>query len=468
MRYPVYHANDSDLRSQISSHLQDLSDRVGGPENPEGPPVYTGINVRWMGDWIQQQYYQGDQVFDEGWLTIANKDTQDRAAPQPTGVPQWLLPTNPAWTSQFYTGVVYSGIEILIPDGQISSVLELRVWVPDVSANAHYRVIVYDVNTGQTTAGPPFLGTVLLNPGWYPVLIQGSFLRGGENVGIVVESYNSAATTDFNFPWVYTGTSQTNADPGSGNWNRDNQHTVIRLNNTDADAGDQSANLALVTPGTIIRAQVEGDPTNYWEYSVVTATNEVGWYSYSVTLVNSSGVGPAPLDRCDMQFQVPVHASTEYVQIVDEYLNDPIISGFIAFDDIGTLIVNDNAYGIDVQYQNYIASDDWDIQAYSGGIGSGSSSAQQLSSRSRITRNVWFDRWLPAELDRLADGNEGSVWPPGPPPTAVQILRINQFVAYTSSKVINLGDSQLWQELEWLESVGILDPGRAAILIQPP
>jgi hypothetical protein len=153
---------------------------------------------------------------------------------------------------------------------------------------------------------------------------------------------------------------------------------------------------------------------------------------------------------------------------VDEYLNDPIISGFIAFDDIGTLIVNDNAYGIDVQYQNYIASDDWDIQAYSGGIGSGSSSAQQLSSRSRITRNVWFDRWLPAELDRLADGNEGSVWPPGPPPTAVQILRINQFVAYTSSKVINLGDSQLWQELEWLESVGILDPGRAAILIQPP
>jgi hypothetical protein len=454
-----YMPNDS---AQLWKIYNDMISRADGGG--------VSVPVFYRGEWVQQQYFTGDEVNDGPWLMGANKDTTDRAGPQPTGLPDWLLPTNPAWTPQFYTGVVYSGIEILIPVDRTFAITQIRAWLPDVTASAHYRVIVYDILTGEIQAGQPFLGTVLVSPGWYPVLIDGAFLRGGENVGFVLESYNSSATTDFNFPQVYTGTSQNAVDPGTGNWNRDNQQTVIRLSETDADGGDVTALLASVTPGTVIKAQVEGDPTAFWEYSVLDVADLIGFYGFTVSLVNSGGVGPVATDRCTMFFQVPVAASTEYVSITGQYAGDPIISGLLSFDDIGTFGITDDAYGIDIQYQEYISSDDWEIKAFSSAFSSGGSSgtSRTLTARNLQLSETWFERWLPAELDRLADANEGSVWPPGPPPTAPQVLRINRFVGYTSRRIIDLGDSFLWQELEWLEAIQILDPGRAAVLIEPP
>ena len=111
-----------------------------------------------------------------------------------------------------------------------------------------------------------------------------------------------------------------------------------------------------------------------------------------------------------------------------------------------------------------MASADWDYQAFSGSSSTGAVSAAPANIfRSR----TWWDRWLAVEQDRLADGILGTKWQPGPPPSNATVLRLNQFVAYASSTAIDLGDSRLWEGLEWLESIGILDPGRAAILIEP-
>ena len=423
-----------------------------------------GTNI-WNETWVAGTYQPFDQVIDQDWLMIANKETTDRAAPQPTGIPAWILPTNPAWTPQAYVGIVYSGLRILPQAGRIYAITEVRVWLPNVTADAHYRVFLIDRITGNIVAGSPFLGTVLVNPGWYPVNVDSQFIQGGDDVEVVLESYNSAASTDFNHPWLYAGSIQGGGDPGTGVINHDNQQNLLRISNTDDDAVDRTAQLQSVTSGTLIRVAEEGNPTAYLDYQVALPLGLAGWHDFNVTLLGTGAGGPLPATRCTVSFNVPVHASTDYVEIPGQYLGDPVLFGVIAFDDSNNPTFNDFAYGVDVQFQDYIASPDWDYQAFSGSPG-GSASAR--NNRSISQSRVWFERWLPVELDRLADGIQGTKWtPPMPPPDNATVLRLNQFVGYVSGHTVDVGKSRLWQELEWLESVEILDPGRAVILIEP-
>ena len=417
--------------------------------------------VFWRGTWEQQDYFTGDQVIDQDWLMIANKETTDRAAPQPTGGVNWILPTNPAWNPQAYTGVVYTGLRILPEAGRLFAITEVRVWLPNVTTDAHYRLVVLDLITGNVKAGSPFLGNVLVTAGWYPANLPSEFVEGGDDVVVILESYNSAATTDFNHPWLYTGSSQA-ADPGTGNINHNQQHTLLRISNTDGDAVDRTAELQSVVPGTIIRVEEEGDPLAFFEYSVVLPAGIATWHDYEVNLIDTGQGGPLVATRCTVSFKVPVHASSDYVDIPGQYIGDPVLFGYLAFDNIIGGATNDTAYGVDIQFQEYVASLDWDYQAFSGSIGTGIVAVNLSQSR------VWLDRWLPVELDRLADGIQGTKWtPPMPPPDNATVLRLNQFVGYVSGHTVDVGKSRLWQELEWLESVEILDPGRAVILIEP-
>ena len=426
--------------------------------------------VFWRGVWEQQDYGTGEQVIDQDWLMIANKETTDRAAPQPTGGVNWILPTNPAWNPQAYIGVVYTGLRILPETGRIFSINEVRVWLPDVTTDAHYRVIVTDLITGGIKVGSPFLGSVLVAPGWYPVNLPSEFIIGGDDVAVVLESYNSSATTDFNHPWLYTGGTQAIGDPGTGNINHDNQQNLLRISNIDEDAVDRTAELQSVVPGTIIRVEEEGDPLAFFEYSVILPAGLPTWHDYEVNLVNTGQGGPLVATRCTVSFQVPVHASTDYVDIPGQYIGDPVLFGYLAFDTIESGTLNDVAYGVDVQYQQYVASPDWDYQAFSGSSSTGAVSAAPVNiAQSR----VWWSRWLPAEHVRFDEALDGSKWTPasGPPPagplTTAELKRIKQFLILTSGPIVDLGESRLWQELVWLESLEILDVGRASVLIEP-
>jgi hypothetical protein len=295
--------------------------------NPHG-------NNRWQGEWIQQQYVENDQVLDQGWLMIANKDTEDRAAPQPFGLPAWLLPTDPAWTPQSYLGTVYTGVEVIPPADSIFAITQVRAWLPDVTANAYYRVIVYDVNKDSFEFGQQFQGTILPSPGWLEVTAPGGLITDQDRFIVLLESYNSAATTDFNHPWVYTGTSQ-QGDPGLGNWNRDNQQTILRIDYEDDDGTDRQTELGTVVPGTLIRCEDEADSTVYWRYRVDDETDVGGYFQYGVTYLGAGpGGGPTALTRCQIYFQVPVPLSTDYVELPNEYVDTPNLSGYIAFDEI--------------------------------------------------------------------------------------------------------------------------------------
>ena len=328
--------------------------------------------MNWRNLWIQNTYYTDDVVRDGNYLMAANKETTDRPSPQPIGDASFFLPDIPVWTTLQHTGNVYSGMNIDVPAGQLHEVQAVRVWVGDISATANYQVIIYDAITGLFKVGNSFSGDVLDAPGWVSAPVDPFFVGPDDDFFLLVKNSNSSATTDFDHPWVRTADSNQDNDPGAGNWNQNNIDTRIRISATDDDAVSRATELALVVPGTIIKLQDEADPNAHTEFEVVATTNNTTWFMYDVTLLGTGTSGPSTIGlRQDVFFRVPVPDPTDYYVLTDYFLPFPATSGYLSFDEAIGGALTDDAYGIDMQIQQYSASPDWDLMALTGGTGGG-------------------------------------------------------------------------------------------------
>lgn len=460
-KYPLM-VDDSAQLWKIYNRMATIADGDG-----------NSVPVFWRGGWVQQQYYTGDQVLDGGWLMIANKDTQDKAAPVPAGPPFWTIPDAPTWTPLQYTGVVYTGVEVTIPDGGLYTVQSIRAWIPNVSADATYRVIIYEPSQDRWEFGQEFKGDVLSTPGWFSLPAPANAFTEGQAPVFVLESYNSASDTVFNHPWLYTGTAQIGG-PGAGNWNRDNQQTFIRVDYIDDDTVDQSADLGSVIPGSTIRCEEEGATANFWLYTVNTVTDLGGYYEYGVSLQSTGGGGVPALARTNIIFTVPVPVPADYVELTNHYAASPNLQGYISFDSITGGTNNQNAYGLDLQWQEYTASDDWDVAAISEGGSSGSSSSaledrffvNTWSNEARLFSLVFWNRFTAQEKENLAKAMNRIPWPGGTGiPTWQDVWDVGQFVRYASQYVISLHDPYIILGVNQLETINVIGPGRAAIIL---
>ena len=361
----LVHADASVVRlTWQSQHLDDAwEDQVG---------IYS--RGRWRSVWVESTYEKNDMVVDGNFLAIANKQTTDPAAPTPVGNPRWLLSDTPTWVPRSHTDYVLTGVRVQLTEADDLFVsTEVRAWVANVSADFRYTIFIEDNLTGVTTEIVSFSGNVLAAPGWFEFTIPQEVIRFGDDFVMWLLTQNTAATTTFTYPWVYTGTSQNDTDPGAGNWNTNNQSTTFRINSLDDNGVDRTADLTNVTPGTIIRATDQLDPLTWAEFVVTAGLGDLGgWFQFYVGV---EGVGPngAPTaaDLTDIQFTIPVAAPVDYVELTDEYLNDPKISGVLQLGD-GAEVFNENAYGIDFEFQQYTTSPDWDLMSTSS-AGSGGS-----------------------------------------------------------------------------------------------
>jgi hypothetical protein len=478
-QYKVERSNDQQLRKQVSENESELSDRIGGPDDSTG---YDAVANRWRGPWLQQTYYRGDQVTDGLWLMIANKTTTDKAGPVPSGTSVWLMPDTPTWsTTPQYTGTVYSGIRIQPQADRMLAAKSIRVWIQDAGIaqpeNAKYRVLIRDNNTGRLEVGEEFDATIAptTTPQWVTVNITPSLILEGDDVWLLLQQWNNAATTDYTFPYVRAANTQTAIDPGAGNWNTNNQADSFRISTTDATSPtpqDRSTELGQVIPGTTIRVEDQADPVNVWaDFSVVTVNNNGTWFEYGVVYLGDGPLGAPPvLATCDVKLSIPIPVATNYVTLTDHFLGNPSVSGYISFDEITGGTDTQDGYGIDVQFQDYIESPDWDVQALSStdlpSTGSASAFGPAVNIVDSNSVDFW-DRWLDAEKENLAKFMNNEVVPPGPPPTWLETFRAQQFVAYTAERNIRVWDAYVIREVNWLESVALIGPGRAAVILQP-
>jgi len=330
------------------------------------------LRLNWRNTWIQGTYYTHDTVRDGDYLMAANKETTDRPSPVAIGAPSFLLPDAPTWNVLQYTGSVFSGMHIDVPVGELFEVQAVRIWIQNISADAHYQVVIYDAVTGLFSIGDSFDGDILQAPGWLTVQFTPFFISSTDDFFIIVHNSNSAGTTDFNHPWVRTGDSNLDADPGAGNWNQDNNSTRLRMSTTDDDAVGRVAELGSVVPGTLIQLQDEANLSAYTQYEVIAITDNGTWFLFDVILVDTGTQGTATIGlRQQAYFEVPIAAATDYVTLTDHFLANPDIDGYLSFDSLVGGLDTDDGYGIDMQLQEFSASPDWDLMAQTGGGGGG-------------------------------------------------------------------------------------------------
>jgi hypothetical protein len=73
---------------------------------------------------------------------------------------------------------------------------------------------------------------------------------------------------------------------------------------------------------------------------------------------------------------------------------------------------------------------------------------------------------LPAELEGWAKLNAGFVIPPGPV-IWLDVIRGQWLMGYLNDVFVDTSDPVVIEGLEWLESLGVLGPGRAAQILAP-
>jgi len=285
---------------------------------------------------------------------VANKTTTDRPAPQPIGSTTFLLPEVPVWNLNAIVEVVTSGL-------QLTAILNLfvisafRVWLQDVSGNTLYQIFTINLITGIFDISAEFNGNILTSPGWLTIPNQSVILIPGNEFQFLLIQSNQSGTTVFVGDWIYT---QSNNDdlPLSGEAHRRLNRTTIRFNKTDDLAGDRETELLSVLPGTDLTSDAGA------AYEVVDVID-----SGTNVLYDIIGINPT-VGLQTWTFTIPTPASTDYVDLTNHWGLNPVpdatANGFLRFGT-GTPTIDTNAYGFDIEVQEFEFSPDWDLLALS-------------------------------------------------------------------------------------------------------
>jgi len=337
----------------------------------------------WKGSWVEgTQYYAFDQVLQNGWLAIATADTTDPPEPEPEG-------------PQFYP---YQGID---PTSSISSKLVVsgnRYFFPKAGILSGYRVYViggneYTVTVVEEPTGTPIYRQIAsLNPqttGWVDLSIEPVFVGSSTTFDLIISTREPDPTpTVYSGNWNYV-TQNNDAIPTTGTINHSNKTlTSLRVHKTDDDGGDRSVELASMTIGDVIS-------TESLSWAIQSIKDNGTWIDFSVAPAQQS----FPTGVQNFDFETVVSTPITYLEDADYWLTSQfagLIRGVIATDgDYQNATVNDSAYGTDILIQDFVASPDWDILAYSDLLaGASGNSPGIISINSNVSpsyNQFWFD-----------------------------------------------------------------------------
>ena len=338
------------MRFYVQNELQQVTNGIsGGLETIIESLVdsetgnYTDF-VHWSGPWASKFYRFNDMVLDGGWTMICiNEDgTTDKAAPEDTGIEQWITDGIGGLTfvgdtdsgTVYITGQNYNNW----PQGYIQAI---RFWTPENSGDFSYEVWYRDnLRTRQLIAA--FVPTVV---GWQTFNYARLIAPGTSfDVFVVVRSVTMA--NSFNGFWQ---TKNENGNPGEGEANFQNDETIIRVSNIDENDVDQETNLGLVeTGGTLSFAGLT------WTITLVDIRGSHVRYTLTPNL------GRPEEDKYTLSFSWGSTDPVPFVRDANFYSGTAQISGYEG-SSLGSLTTTQDAYGIDLLVTPATVSPDWDI-----------------------------------------------------------------------------------------------------------
>lgn len=356
------------LRKDVEKEMKSLQEQIDALQIQVND-IQQQINVivdertRWMGPFLLgTEYLKRDQATEDGWLGIANTTTEEHLAPQSLGAPKYLIGSDIVWATQSSVNAVYAGIQVVPTKAmRISAV---RMYAPTASSvTLSYQMLIVNV-----TDGTHKLDTLLMPANeWLTPIVHYELTVGKTFQAFLIASDTSASTTwQHNWNWLAKSNSVT---PDSGEANTNQPSTLLRVNELDDTATDQSVDLDKVLPNTIIRVSNNADLTQYSEYLVVIINDAGAFREFEVVLVDT-GVGGNVVagDNVIIKATIPTPASTDYVENVGYFTaNQP--SNFATVQGVLQLgssapVISDNAYGADFKLEFLEPSDDWDLQGF--------------------------------------------------------------------------------------------------------
>jgi hypothetical protein len=334
----------------------------------------TSKRVRWVEPYVFGDTYQkNDMVLDDGWTMIANKDTSERAAPQPIGTANWVLDTaDPDWVLQEPVGtLVISGNTFLNNIAGYSS--GYRVYIPEVGADIYYQTQIYVTVPGgerEEELSDVFQANAI---GWITHTSNARLMPAGTLLEVLLGHENRSATATEVASYEYSS-SNTDQITLAGFAHRRNNRTYVTFNETSQSGFAPGVfGLADVVPGTHIVTAIS-------DWTVTSTFFITGENSYRFEI---TGNGNPVNGLEEFTFIIPTGSLPQpYEQNID-YWNpqtNPNVTGqgVLYLDGVEQTVPN-NAYGTDVLVQPANLPTDWDVVAPSSTLASSGATAVALS-----------------------------------------------------------------------------------------
>lgn len=305
----------------------------------------------------------------DGWLMIANKQTDDRPAPVALGSADWTV-LNQTFLNTTDTSIIYSGgVYTFTANTYIKNV---RVWAITTDPNVKYSVIVLDETDPANLKIKVIEDPILNNGDWTLIPIGNTLIRNGSVIRVILTAENSNSVTTITGSWTYGGLINGTATALSQYVNSNVKQELLRISKTDFNSVDRTTDLLSVSLNTTIRVSQTSNLDNFYEYTVVqNPQNNPLDVHYAVSLTDFGG--DIPLDELvTIEITEPISLATPYVY-ADNYwpTNQPnwaTVEGFLLFDGVDQPGNDLRAFGADIFVQEIEISPDWDFLAFSGGI----------------------------------------------------------------------------------------------------
>lgn len=294
-----------------------------------------------------------DVVLDAGWAMVANKSTEDRPAPQPQGEPYWILDQvgAPTWVlqsanvSNLIVGQRYTAQR----SGYLTAVRFDRA---EATPTVEHSLWVVTDPTGmpgsQKIVGP----VVPDNTGWV-VFPQGAlFVLSGQVFDAFLMSQAISVPSSFAGTWDYK---RSNGNPSSKEiWHQSAGGGLeMRINHIDDDDADRQVDLEKLVVGD----QIEGGSGNW---TITAVDHQLDHVRFNVDPAERITEG-----KYLFTFTTYAPQPIAYNRADNHYAGDARVQGFYSETGYANIMLDEHAYGVDVQVQDAFISPDWDPLAYS-------------------------------------------------------------------------------------------------------
>lgn len=302
--------------------------------------------MRWLGVYNQgQTYYKNDVVIDGRWTMIANKETSDRPAPVPDGDPEYIFQGTMSNTDVTAKQVMFGQRYTLEAAGWIDG---YRIYVFNGQS---YNIYLNRLTTGGIDELIKFTASTT---GWVEFSVTPVIAMDTEFDLIAVVTEPDPTPTTWTAEYVYSLPNNVTV-PIAGQITHSNKEMgVLSISKTDNLGADRETELLALTIGDKIDGaggewviQSSADNGTYMSFGISPSSQgTAGTYTFSFHTVTATPI----------QYGIDTNYYQPYPNIQGLFIADG------GYEDIA---VSENAYGVDLLYQDAVVSEDWELVAYS-------------------------------------------------------------------------------------------------------